>query len=132
MLRQRGAGVASVHPGPSAADSLLVSGEGQPVRWRRRLLGGLLLLGVFALARGPLIAVTHPQPVSNDDAIPLLIGRALLHGELSTTLWNQPSDRSLRFDDPAIGIEWPLDGIEPQLAAKDAAAPLLADAELFQ
>lgn len=49
-----------------------------------------------------------------------------------TTLWNQPSDRSLRFDDPAIGIEWPLDGIEPQLAAKDAAAPLLADAELFQ
>ena len=50
-----------------------------------------------------------------------------------TTLWNQPSDRSLRFDDPVIGIEWPLDGLgEPQLAAKDAAAPLLADAELFQ
>ncbi len=48
-----------------------------------------------------------------------------------TTLWNQPSDRSLRFDDPAIGIEWPLDGMEPLLAAKDAAAPLLADAEVF-
>lgn len=48
-----------------------------------------------------------------------------------TTLWNQPSDRSLRFDDPAIGIDWPLDGVAPQLAAKDAAAPLLADAEVF-
>lgn len=48
-----------------------------------------------------------------------------------TTLWNQPSDRSLRFDDPAIGIDWPLDGMTPQLAAKDAAAPLLADAEVF-
>ena len=48
-----------------------------------------------------------------------------------TTLWNQPSDRSLKFDDPAIGIEWPLDGLTPQLAAKDAAAPLLADAEVF-
>lgn len=48
-----------------------------------------------------------------------------------TTLWNQPSDRSLRFDDPAIGIDWPLEGISPQLAAKDAAAPLLADAEVF-
>lgn len=37
-------------------------------------------------------------------------------------------DRSIRFDDPAIGIEWPLDG-EPVLSDKDAAAPLLADVE---
>lgn len=50
-----------------------------------------------------------------------------------TTLWHQPSDRSLRWDDPAIGIDWPLDGIgPPQLAAKDAAAPGLAAAELFE
>jgi dTDP-4-dehydrorhamnose 3,5-epimerase len=50
-----------------------------------------------------------------------------------TTLWDPPSDRSLRFDDPVIGIEWPLDrvGGQPLLAAKDAAAPLLAAAELF-
>jgi dTDP-4-dehydrorhamnose 3,5-epimerase len=49
-----------------------------------------------------------------------------------TTLWNQPSDRSLRFDDPAIGIAWPLAGIgAPLLAEKDAAAPLLAEAEVF-
>lgn len=49
-----------------------------------------------------------------------------------TTLWHPASDRSLRFDDPAIGIEWPLDAIgTPLLAAKDAAAPLLADAETF-
>ena len=43
--------------------------------------------------------------------------------------------RSLAFmvsDDPTIGIDWPLaEEGEPQLAAKDAAAPLLADAELF-
>lgn len=37
-------------------------------------------------------------------------------------------DRSIRFDDPAIGIDWPLDG-EPVLSDKDAAAPLLADVE---
>ncbi|MFA7439340.1 MAG: dTDP-4-dehydrorhamnose 3,5-epimerase [Sphingomonadaceae bacterium] len=50
-----------------------------------------------------------------------------------TTLWDQPSDRSLRWDDPEIGIAWPLDRIagEPQLAAKDAAAPMLAEAEVF-
>jgi dTDP-4-dehydrorhamnose 3,5-epimerase len=49
-----------------------------------------------------------------------------------TTLWHPASDRSLRFDDPAIGIDWPLGGLVPQLAPKDAAAPLLADAEVFE
>ena len=33
-------------------------------------------------------------------------------------------ERSVRFDDPAIGIEWPLQG-DPILSDKDAAAPLL-------
>jgi dTDP-4-dehydrorhamnose 3,5-epimerase len=35
-------------------------------------------------------------------------------------------DRGIRWDDPSIGIVWPLDGKEPVLSAKDAAAPLLA------
>jgi dTDP-4-dehydrorhamnose 3,5-epimerase len=37
-------------------------------------------------------------------------------------------DRSIRFDDPAIGIEWPLGDEPPILSDKDLAAPLLADA----
>jgi dTDP-4-dehydrorhamnose 3,5-epimerase len=37
-------------------------------------------------------------------------------------------DRSIRFDDQAIGIDWPLDG-EPVLSDKDAKASLLADVE---
>jgi dTDP-4-dehydrorhamnose 3,5-epimerase len=48
-----------------------------------------------------------------------------------TTLWHGPSDRGIRWNDPSIGIDWPLDGIEVQLSGKDAAAPLLADAEVF-
>jgi dTDP-4-dehydrorhamnose 3,5-epimerase len=36
-------------------------------------------------------------------------------------------DRAIRWDDPAIGIAWPLGGREPVLSAKDAAAPFLAD-----
>lgn len=47
-----------------------------------------------------------------------------------TTLWHPESDRSLNWADPEIGIEWPIDG-DPILAAKDAAAPMLADAEVF-
>ena len=39
-------------------------------------------------------------------------------------------DRSLRWNDPAIGIRWPLEG-EPTLSAKDAQAPLLAQADTF-
>jgi dTDP-4-dehydrorhamnose 3,5-epimerase len=49
-----------------------------------------------------------------------------------TTLWHQASDRSLAWNDPDIAIDWPLQGIgAPQLAPKDAAAPLLATAEVF-
>jgi dTDP-4-dehydrorhamnose 3,5-epimerase len=36
-------------------------------------------------------------------------------------------ERSIRWDDPALSIDWPLDGALPKLSAKDAAAPLLRD-----
>jgi dTDP-4-dehydrorhamnose 3,5-epimerase len=38
-------------------------------------------------------------------------------------------DRAIRFDDPAIGIEWPVETAGVQLSVKDRAAPLLADAD---
>ncbi|WOD18674.1 dTDP-4-dehydrorhamnose 3,5-epimerase [Paraburkholderia kirstenboschensis] len=39
-------------------------------------------------------------------------------------------ERSLAWNDPVIGIEWPFEG-EPLLSKKDASAPALANAELF-
>ena len=48
-----------------------------------------------------------------------------------TQLYDGSDDRGVRWDDPAIGIDWPLAGMTPQLSGKDAAAPLLADAEVF-
>ena len=48
----------------------------------------------------------------------------------TTDYWIGQHDRTVRWDDPAIGIDWPLQG-EPILAAKVAAAPLLAQAETF-
>jgi dTDP-4-dehydrorhamnose 3,5-epimerase len=38
-------------------------------------------------------------------------------------------DRTVRFDDPEIGIDWPLPANELQLSDKDRAAPLLAAVE---
>lgn len=49
----------------------------------------------------------------------------------TTAYYHPEHDRSLRWDDPALGIDWPLDGIEPIVSAKDAAAPLLAQAEVY-
>ncbi len=40
-------------------------------------------------------------------------------------------ERSIRFDDPALGIDWRIPVDEVTLSAKDRAAPLLADAEVF-
>ena len=47
------------------------------------------------------------------------------------TAYHHPdAERSVRWDDPDLGIEWPLEGT-PILSAKDAAAPGLRDSELF-
>ena len=41
------------------------------------------------------------------------------------------SEHSLAWDDPDVGIEWPLDGIEVQLSAKDREGQALAQVEAF-
>lgn len=49
----------------------------------------------------------------------------------TTDYWAPEHERALRWDDPAVGIEWPLRG-EPQLSAKDAQAKGLGEAETFE
>ena len=41
-------------------------------------------------------------------------------------------DRSIRFDDPAIGIDWRVSAADVTLSDKDRNALLLADAEIFE
>lgn len=48
----------------------------------------------------------------------------------TTARYDPASERSVRFDDPEIGIEWPA-GIDPILSARDAAAGSFRDAECF-
>lgn len=67
----------------------------------------------------------------------LLIPEGFLHGFATreadteiiykcTDYYSPSSDGAVRFDDPAIGIDWGLSG-EPILSDKDAAAPRLAE-----
>lgn len=44
-----------------------------------------------------------------------------------TDYYSAEHDASVRWNDPAIGIEWPVDDAAATLSAKDRAAPLLAD-----
>jgi dTDP-4-dehydrorhamnose 3,5-epimerase len=49
----------------------------------------------------------------------------------TTTLYAPQMERGIRWDDPEIGIQWPLQGEQPQLSAKDKVATLLNTAEVY-
>jgi dTDP-4-dehydrorhamnose 3,5-epimerase len=49
----------------------------------------------------------------------------------TTDYWHPEYERSIAWNDPEIGIEWPLGGERPTLSAKDAAAPMLGAAQVY-
>ncbi len=70
----------------------------------------------------------------------LLVPKGFAHGFVTlepatevqykvTAPYSPAHDRAIRFDDPQIGIEWPLDREKVILSDKDRNAPALADAE---
>ena len=76
--------------------------------------------------------------LSADNKRELFIPRGFGHGFVTLTddvdfcykadnLYDHPSDRSIRFDDPAIGVDWGV--TDPILSDKDKNAPLLADSD---
>ncbi|CAN0618880.1 dTDP-4-dehydrorhamnose 3,5-epimerase [Burkholderia multivorans] len=48
----------------------------------------------------------------------------------TTDYWYPEHERCLLWNDPEVGVEWPVSG-EPQLAKKDAAGTLLRDAQTY-
>ena len=49
-----------------------------------------------------------------------------------TTYYSAGDDRTVRWNDPELAIDWPLlDSRPPILSAKDASAPLLRDAQTY-
>ena len=49
-----------------------------------------------------------------------------------TDFWAPEHERAIRWDDPTLGVRWPLPaGVQPVLSGKDAAAPYLEAAEVY-
>lgn len=74
-----------------------------------------------------------------DNKTMLYIPKGCLHGFVTLTddvelsykvddLYSPADDRSIRFDDPAIGVDWGV--TDPVLSEKDKNAPLLADSDV--
>jgi dTDP-4-dehydrorhamnose 3,5-epimerase len=80
--------------------------------------------------------------LSADDKRQLWIPPGFAHGFLvlsesaeflykTTDYWYPEHERSLRWDDPTLAIDWPLGGQLPVLAAKDAKGASFNEAEVF-
>lgn len=72
----------------------------------------------------------------------LLVPKGFAHGFLTLTdeaeviykvtdYYSPEHDRSIRYDDPQIGIKWPSQAVHPQLSEKDLSATPLACADIF-
>ncbi|MGI9507356.1 MAG: dTDP-4-dehydrorhamnose 3,5-epimerase [Geminicoccaceae bacterium] len=72
----------------------------------------------------------------------ILVPKGFAHGFLTleddtevvykvTDSYSPSHDRSIRFDDPQIDIDWPTEGSNIVLSDKDRVAPMLSDAETF-
>ncbi len=75
--------------------------------------------------------------LAGDDTAQLFVPEGFAHGYATltpdcevhykvTAAWHKASERGLRFDDPALAIDWRLGGLAPIINARDAAWPDLA------
>lgn len=98
--------------------------------------GSILDVAVDIRAGSPQYGAWVGVELSADNGKQLLVPKGFLHGFLTLTdgaevqyKCSQPysptHDRSVRWNDPALGVEWGI--ATPILSDKDAAAPLLAE-----
>lgn len=108
-----------------------------------RVITGEVFDVVVDIRRGsPTFGQWVGEVLSRENKKQLWVPPNLAHGFLvlsdsaeflyKTTDYYAPAlERCIVWNDPAIGIRWPIDGV-PQLSAKDAAGHVLAQAELPQ
>jgi len=112
---------------PHAQDKLVRCGRGR-----------LYDVAVDIRAGSPTYGKWVGVELSFENGKQLMVPAGFLHGFVTrepdteivykcTDFYNGDADGAVRWDDPAIGIDWDLAGIEPVLSAKDADAPVLSE-----
>lgn len=103
------------------------------------LRGEILDVAVDIRKDSPTYLQWQSVVLSGENKKMFYIPEGCLHGFLTLTddvevtykvnrFYSAENDRSVRFDDPDLGVEW---GVEnPILSAKDAKAPLLKDSDI--
>ena len=108
----------------------------------RVIRGAILDVAVAIRKSSPTFGKWVALEVSAEKWNQILVPKGFAHGFMTlventeviykvTDYYSPEHDRSIRFDDPAIGIDWPLPSSGVQLSDKDQKAPLFADAEVF-
>lgn len=111
--------------------------QGKLVRCSR---GALFDVAVDIRAGSPHFGKWFGAELSEDNMRMLWVPPGFAHGFCAltdiadlmykcTALYDAAADRAIAWNDPQIGIEWPI--AEPLLSPKDAAAPRLRDAKML-
>jgi dTDP-4-dehydrorhamnose 3,5-epimerase len=112
--------------------------QGKLVRCTR---GALFDVAVDIRRGSPTFGQWYAQELSDENKLILWVPPGFAHGFCAltteadlvykcTTLYDAPSDRSILWNDPDLGIVWPDVGT-PSLSAKDTKAPRLRDATVL-
>jgi dTDP-4-dehydrorhamnose 3,5-epimerase len=107
----------------------------------RVVQGAVLDVAVDIREGSPTFGRSVALELSAENKLMLWIPEGFAHGFLvlsesadflykTTDYWHQEHERCIRWDDPALAIDWKLN-VAPVISAKDAQGKTLAEAELF-
>jgi dTDP-4-dehydrorhamnose 3,5-epimerase len=101
--------------------------------------GSIFDVAIDIRKESPTYGEWYGLELSEENKKQLLVPKGFAHGFMTLTddvevqykvdeLYSPEHDRGIIWNDPEIGIEWPIN-IQPVLSAKDENAPLLKDAD---
>ena len=117
-------------------------GEWSQAKLVRVIKGRVLDVAVDIRKDSPTFGQHVAIELSEDNKLQFFIPRGFAHGFLVLSdeavftykvdnVYAPQAEAGIRWDDPDLAIEWPLDGMEVLTSEKDMKQPLLKDAWLF-
>ena len=117
-------------------------GEWSQAKLVRVIKGRVLDVAVDIRKSSPTFGKHVMAELSDENKHQLFIPRGFAHGFLVLSdeaiftykvdnVYAPQAEAGIRWNDPALGIEWPIDSAEVLTSEKDLKQPLLKDAEVF-